>query len=78
MGTALLVGVTPRTRRAVMFRYYFISVDRADNATTIKTLGCENDSIAWRQAHNLLSLDHSCIEVWRDGALVHRVGHGPS
>ena len=57
-----------------MFRYYFVDVDVNDAATTIQTIGCEDDSVAWRQANNLLSLNHHCVEVWRGGLLVHRVG----
>ena len=65
----------PRARSgAAMFRYHFVSVDGNDVDTTIQTIGCEDDSIACRQANNMLSLSHTCIEVWRDGALVHRVG----
>jgi hypothetical protein len=58
-----------------MFRYHFVSVDANDDATTIQTIGCEDDSIALRQANNLLSLNHHCVEVWLDGELVHRVRH---
>ena len=58
-----------------MSKYHFINVDANDHATPIQTIGCEDDSVAWRQANNLLSLDHHCVEVWRDGLLVHRVAH---
>ena len=66
----------PRTRSgAGMLRYHFVSVDGNDNATTIQTIGCEDDSIAIGQANNLLSLNHECVEIWRGGALVIRVRH---
>ena len=58
-----------------MFRYHFMSIDGNGDAAAIQTIGCEDDSIALRQANNMLSLNHHCIEIWRDGALVHRVGH---
>jgi hypothetical protein len=58
-----------------MLRYHFIDIDVNDHPTSIQTIGCEDDSVAWRQANNLLSLNHHSIEVWRDGFLVHRVGH---
>ena len=60
---------------AAMFRYQFVDIDVNNHPTTIQTIGCEDDSVAWRQANNLLSLHHHGVEVWRDGLLVHQVGH---
>jgi hypothetical protein len=57
----------PRTRSgAGMLRYHFVSVDGNDEATTIQTIGCEDDSIACRQTRaDALLADsvHAGIEV---------------